>query len=135
MNKTTIQNTSNLFTLWQHNKKFALITFLLFHIVFLGFCLREYLTNSHERYYPTSSNIGRFVYYPDFSLNWLIILFLAVFFLLCPTQIFNKISFCFYSIAFIYFMGFFLFFIGSFFGISFFIFYSLLSIPSQKETS
>lgn len=135
MNKTTIQNTSNLFTLWQHNKKFALITFLLFHIVFLGFCLREYLTNSHERYYPTSSNIGRFVYYSDFSLNWLIILFLAVFFLLCPTQIFNKISLCFYSIAFIYFMGFFLFFIGSFFGISFFTFYSLLSIPSQKETS
>ena len=135
MNKTISQNPSNLFTLWQHDKKLALITFLLFHIVFLGFCLREYLTNSHERYYPISSNIGRFVYYPNFSLNWSIILFLAVFFLFCPTRIFNKISFCFYSIAFIYFMGFFLFFIGSFFGISFFTFYSLLSIPSQKETA
>ena len=120
MNKTIIQNTSNLFTLWQHKKRFALITFLLFHIIFLGFCLREYLTNPPERYYPISSNIGRFVYYPDFSLNCLIIVFLSVFFLLCPTQIFNKISFYFYSIAFIYFMGFFLFFIGSFFGISFF---------------
>ena len=133
MNKTIIQNTSNLFTLWQHKKRFALITFLLFHIIFLGFCLREYLTNPPERYYPISSNIGRFVYYPDFSLNCLIIVFLSVFFLLCPTQIFNKISFYFYSIAFIYFMGFFLFFIGSFFGISFFTFYSSLSIPSQKE--
>ena len=133
MNKTITQNTSNLLTLWQHKKRFALITFLLFHIIFLGFCLREYLTNPPERYYPISSNIGRFVYYPDFSLNCLIIVFLSVFFLLCPTQIFNKISFYFYSIAFIYFMGFFLFFIGSFFGISFFTFYSLLSIPSQKE--
>lgn len=133
MDKVINQNSSNLSVIWRRGRRQGLIIFLFFHITFLGFCLKEYLTDIPERYYPISSNIGRFVYFPNFYIHSIIILIFAVFFLFCPTRIFKNISFYFYSIIFIYFMGFFLFFIGSFFGISFFTFYGLLSIPLKEE--
>ncbi len=133
MDKAINQNQLNLFVLWQHDKKVMLILFLLSHIFLLGVSLKEYLTNIPERYYPISSNIGVFVYYPDFYLHWIIILFLAIFFLFCPTRIFNKIYFYFYSFVFIYFMVFFLFFIGSISGMGLFCLYALLSHPLRKK--
>ncbi|MEF9955827.1 MAG: hypothetical protein RSA22_01725 [Acinetobacter sp.] len=134
MNKAINQNQLNLFVLWQHDKKFMLIIFLLSHIFLLGVSLKEYLTNIPERYYPISSSVGVFVYHSDFYLHWIIILFLAIFFLFCPTRIFNRIYFYFYGFVLIYFMVFFLFFIGSFSGTGLFYIYALLSHPLKKET-
>ena len=135
MDKAINQNQLNLFVLWQHDKKFMLIIFLLSHIFLLGVSLKEYLTNIPERYYPISSSVGVFVYHSDFYLHWIIILFLAIFFLFCPTRIFNKIYFFFYGFVYIYFLVFFYFLIGSLFGTCFCKVYSALVIPAKKETA
>lgn len=107
MNQILAWNQSNVWVIWQQGKKKTLIFFLIFYSVFLGFCLKEHLTHVSERYYPASSNIGVFVYYPDFYLHWTIILIFALLFLFCPTRIFRKISLYFYGIVFSYFMIFF----------------------------
>ena len=69
MDKAINQNQLNLFFIWQHDKKVALIVFLFFHIIFLGFFLKEHLTITLERYYPISSSVGVFVYHSDFYLG------------------------------------------------------------------
>ena len=135
MDKAINQNQLNLFFIWQHDKKVALIVFLFFHIIFLGFFLKEHLTITLERYYPISSSVGVFVYHSDFYLHWIIILFLAICFLFCPTRIFNKIYFFFYGFVYIYFLVFFYFLIGSLFGTCFCKVYSALVIPAKKETA